>query len=80
METQTSELNILKPKDFKSFLQEELLKRCRKNPSYSLRSFAKYLGIGHSALTEMLNGKRSITKKSIEKLGLTLSLNMTEIE
>jgi uncharacterized protein (TIGR02147 family) len=80
METQSNELNNLKTKDFKSLLQEELLKRCRKNPSYSLRSFAKYLGIGHSALTEMLNGKRSITKKSMEKLGLTLGLAMSDIE
>jgi uncharacterized protein (TIGR02147 family) len=80
METQATEQNILKTKDFKSLLQEELLKRCRKNPSYSLRSFAKYLGIGHSALTEMLNGKRSITKKSMEKLGLVLGLSMNELE
>jgi uncharacterized protein (TIGR02147 family) len=76
---QNSEINIHKTKDFKSLLQEELLKRCRKNTSYSLRSFAKYLGIGHSALTEMLNGKRSITKKSMEKLGLILGLSIDEL-
>lgn len=80
METNTTELNIFKTNDFKSLLQEELLKRCRKNPSYSLRSFAKHLGVSHSALTEMMNGKRSITKKSVEKVGLILGLAINEIE
>ena len=80
MNSQLTEIKISKTKDFKSLLQEELLKRCRKNSSYSLRSFAKYLGISHSALTEMINGKRSITKKSIEKLGLILGLSIREIE
>lgn len=79
MEASTSELKKFKAKDFKFLLQEELLKRCRKNSNYSLRSFAKYLDISHSALTEMINGKRSITKKSIEKLGLTLGLSIKEI-
>jgi uncharacterized protein (TIGR02147 family) len=79
METTTTHLSDLRNKDFKSLLQEELLVRCRKNPSYSLRSFAKYLDISHSALTEMLNGKRKITPKSMEKLGLVLGLSIEEI-
>jgi uncharacterized protein (TIGR02147 family) len=80
METNTKEQISYRPKDFKSLLQEELLKRCRKNSSYSLRSFAKYLGVSHSALTEMMNGKRNITKRSIEKLGPILGLPLVEIE
>lgn len=80
METKNVNFDIFNVKDFKSLLQEELIARCRKNPSYSLRAFAKSLGIGHSALTEMLNGKRSITNRSIEKLGLALGLNMNAIE
>ena len=30
--------------DIKTFLQDELLDRCRKNPNYSLRSFARFFG------------------------------------
>lgn len=74
------EITNLKPQDFRSFLQEELIKRCRNNKNYSLRAFAKSLGIGPSSLTEMLNGKRSITKKSVAKLGLNLGLSAKEIE
>jgi uncharacterized protein (TIGR02147 family) len=80
MNTDTSELQTLRPRDFRSFLQEELISRCRRNPNYSLRSFAKALSISHSALTEMLNGKRPITKKSIEKLGLTLGLSLESLK
>ena len=66
-------------KDFRHRLQQELINKCRINPRYSVRSFAKYLGLSSSALTEMLNGKRKITKKSIEKCGLQLGLSLQEI-
>jgi uncharacterized protein (TIGR02147 family) len=68
-----------KPHEFRVRLQEELINRCRKNPSYSLRAFARSLNIQSSALAEMLNGKRNITPKSIEKLGLVLGLSMDEL-
>ncbi len=66
--------------NFKFFLQQELVERCRKNPRYSLRAFAKALGVGAAALSDMLNGKRSITGKSIEKIGLALGLSLKEID
>jgi len=66
-------------KNFRLFLQQELIDRCRRNSKYSLRSFARTLGIGPSALSDMLNGKRTITLASIEKLGLALGLNPQEI-
>lgn len=69
----------IQAKDFRARLQQELINRCRKNPSYSLRSFAKALQIQSSALTEMLNGKRTITKKSIEKLGFIMGLSLEEM-
>lgn len=65
---------------FKTVLQEELVERCRKNSSYSLRSFAKFLSVSPAALSDMLNGKRTITNKSIEKFGLALGLGLKEIE
>ena len=65
---------------FRSRLQEELVGRCRANPRYSLRAFARMLDISPSALSAMLNGRRPITQKSIERLGLGLSLPAAEIE
>ncbi len=69
----------LKSKDFRLFLQRELVERCRRNPKYSLRAFAKSLGIVPSALSDMLNGKRTITPASIQRLGLALGLNLSEV-
>jgi uncharacterized protein (TIGR02147 family) len=69
-----------KPQEFRQLLQHELVERCRKNPQYSLRSFAKSLNVSPSALSSMLSGKRTITKKSKEKLGLALGLSLADVE
>ncbi len=79
METTTIQPTSMRTQDFRALLQEELIARCRKNSSYSLRAYAKSLGVSHSALAEMLSGKRVISKKSMEKFGVTLGLGMHEI-
>jgi hypothetical protein len=68
-----------KPLDFKSHLQHELLERCRRNPNYSLRSFAKSLNISPSALSAMINGKRTITSKMMLKLGSAIGLTPAQV-
>lgn len=70
----------LKSRDFRVMLQQELIDRCRKNPRYSLRAFAKALDVSSSALTEMLSGKRKITKRSMDKFGVNLGLSADEIQ
>ncbi len=45
-----------------------------KNPSYSLRAFSKKLNIPHSALSEIMNGKRRLTQKMGERLLMALKL------
>jgi uncharacterized protein (TIGR02147 family) len=39
-----------------------------KNPAFSLRAFAKRLGLAHSALSEILNGKRRVSLKLAKRL------------
>ncbi len=65
---------------FQNFLKDNLVARCRTNSAYSLRSFAKFLEIEPSFLSKMLNGKRSITQKTIVKIGKKLSLGPNEIK
>ena len=65
--------------NFRLYLQEVLLNRCRDNPRYSLRAFAKSLNVSPSALSAMLNGKRPITENAKRRLGLGLGLSLTEI-
>ena len=68
------------PRDFRRFLQQTLLERCRKNPRYSLRAFARHLNLSPSALSAMLRGVRPISARSRTKLGLALGLGPEEID
>jgi len=67
-------------KDFRVFLERELNQRCKLNESYSLRAFAKSLKTDASLLSKLINGKRVISNKQIDKLGQKLDLNLREIE
>lgn len=64
---------------FQNILQEELIKRCRKNPGYSLRAFAKSLRVEPSALSQMISGKRPISNKMKLRLGSALGLTVDEL-
>lgn len=65
---------VVDSENFKNILQQEYLRRSSKNSSYSLRSYAQFLGIHHSTLSGLLSGKRSITKKTVTSLSLKLGL------
>lgn len=60
---------------FRRVLQEELARRCARNPRYSLRAFARYLSIDHSTLSQLLRGRRRFTSRTIERVGKRLSLS-----
>jgi uncharacterized protein (TIGR02147 family) len=68
----------LRNRDFRLFLQNELIRRCEKNPHYSLRAFAKTLGVHHASLSGILAGKRPLTSKTVNKFCLALNLSPTE--
>mgnify|MGYP000555966179 CR=1 FL=1 len=59
-----------------SLIENELAKRIQRNPRYSLRSFAKSLGISHSLLSLILSGKRPISRKFCETVLKTFDLPM----
>lgn len=54
-------------------ITDTFLRSKKNNPSYSLRAYAKKLGLQVSALSEILNGKRIIsnkmTKVALDRLG-----------
>ena len=66
--------------DFRLYLQNELIRRCQKNPHYSLRAFARILQIDASALSKILNAKRAVTPEMLTKLGLKLGLGKQELK
>lgn len=63
---------------YKNRIQEELTLRCERNPRYSLRAFAKALGIDAGAVSRILSGKLVPSVKVAEKLVEKLDLSSSE--
>ncbi len=63
---------------YKHYLNSELARRCEKNRSYSLRSFAKSLEIDPGALSKILNGKQALSFKMARKILLKLDLSPSQ--
>jgi len=60
---------------FRGLLQAEFERRRAANRRYSLRAFARSLAVDHSALSQILRGKRRITARSVRELGSKLALD-----
>jgi transcriptional regulator with XRE-family HTH domain len=58
--------------DFRMFLRLELARRSAQNPRYSLRAFARHLGVDHSTLSQWMRGRRPLSARTIERLGARL--------
>jgi uncharacterized protein (TIGR02147 family) len=56
------------PGQVRFILLEEFVKAQAKNPYYSMRAYSQKLGIAQSAVSEILAGKRPITKKTAKKI------------
>ena len=65
--------------NFRQALQNELIKRTKKNPLFSLRAFAKQLKIEPSTLSQILSGKRKLTDQMCERLGSQLGYGPLKI-
>ncbi|WP_413288809.1 TIGR02147 family protein [Bdellovibrio sp. HCB337] len=75
-----AQLNSISASDFRTFLEQELSRRSSVNPNYSLRAFARDLGVDSSFLSKLLNGKRSMTARTILSLAPRLSLSEQEVQ
>ena len=59
------------------YLEAELKRRKKKNPSYSIRSFARDLELDATALSRILSGKRAIGTKTAKRILSKLRLEPT---
>jgi len=59
----------------KELLQQEWATRREKNPSLSLRSFARFLKISPGRLSEILSGKRKLSLEMAERISERLGLD-----
>jgi len=60
--------------NFRMWLQKEFTDRCRRNPSFSLRAFAKLIGMEASSVSQLMAGKRNASHKVIGKICDRLSV------
>ena len=59
-------------------LKEDLSLKQRANPQYSLRAYAKYLGVHSSTLSQVLSGKRPLPLKNATSVASKLNLGPKE--
>jgi uncharacterized protein (TIGR02147 family) len=66
--------------DIPSLLRERLRAAMRRNPRFSLRSFAKQLGIDHSTLSQVFRGRRRLSARALEAVCKRLGLGHEAIQ
>jgi uncharacterized protein (TIGR02147 family) len=66
--------------DINSLLRERLRAAKRRNPRFSLRSFAKQLGIDHSTLSQVLRSRRRLSPRALKAVGKCMGLSEETIE
>jgi plasmid maintenance system antidote protein VapI len=62
-------------KDYRVWLMDQFVQRRTRNPSYSLRAFARDLGVSPTSLSEVIAKKRDLSKKNILKISDRLALS-----
>ena len=66
--------------DLIDILRAELAKRQERNPSYSIRSFARCLGLGPTTISQALLRKRTLSKSSQRKVIAALKIRIELVE
>ena len=61
-------------------LQTELTRRCQQNPRYSLRAFARLLGVSPANLSLVLNRKRAPSQKTVDRILNRVALDPVQKE
>ncbi len=69
---------LLESNDYRQFLNEELVRKIKINPRYSLRAFARQIGLSPGELSEILRQKRSLSVKGALKIAVHLQLTEAE--
>ena len=60
---------------FHQVLQQSFEAICKKNSQYTMRSFARKIGIAPSTLSDFINGRKCLSAKKIYSISLKLSLS-----
>jgi uncharacterized protein (TIGR02147 family) len=71
-------MTTLSEKTYRTILREELEARCERNPRYSLRAFARDLGVTSSRLSEVMGGRYGLSREAAHEIAKKLSYNDEE--
>src|SRR5436309_2305259 len=66
--------------DYRSILREELEQRCKANPRYSLRAFARDLGLSPSGLSRILREHQGLSGSSALRIARKMKMSSEETE
>lgn len=66
--------------DYRTYLKDELSNRCRHNSNYSLRAFARDLKLSSARMSEVLSGKKGLSRVAAADIGKLLKMNTAESE
>ena len=61
---------------FRIVLRSEFDRRLARNPRYSMRAFARTLGVSHSTLSRFFAGRRRLTARAIRRIGGKLDIDV----
>ncbi len=76
---QTLETTSNTPICLKTELRKEFVRRCKSNAAYSMRAYAKFLGVDQSLLSKILNGQRTLSRSLVEKIAAKLKMKPSAI-
>ncbi len=71
-------LNIFKYYSYRIFVDDYIKERKKINPAFGLRSFAKKIGISPGQLSQIIKGKKNISKEHAEILTKEFKLKVDE--
>lgn len=66
--------------NYREFLRDQLDERCSRNARYSLRAFARDLGLSPARLSELLSGKQGLSLAWAKRISRRLDLSERETE
>lgn len=64
--------------NYRNFIKEEYDQRKQNNPNFSLRAYAKWLGISPAQASQLISGKRSLSRNMALKIADRIGLSPRE--
>ncbi|MGE0615628.1 MAG: TIGR02147 family protein, partial [Bacteriovoracia bacterium] len=71
---------VLNHSNYRDYLKTVLAERIMENPAYSLRAFARWLGVAPSLLSDVANGNKNFSQSTAARVARKLGLNPSETE